>query len=289
MDTIYGYDQIPDSLHGAIATIGNFDGVHLGHQALIRRLQQKQRLLRNKKQLNCGMTAVDKATAYKKTVHKTVVILFDPQPKEYFSPQTAPPRLYTLEQKLDTLRSSGVDAVLVLKFDDCLRQLSSTDFVHHILLNGLHIRHLVIGDDFRFGNDRKGDFDLLSEYARKNSFSLEQAPSLQDHSERISSTLVRQCLQQGDINRATRLLGRPYQVCLDRTEQIPNRNSLLIQGRLALDGNHKIAYEQTELDAEFRAINIESGPATRIRLKENAYLAGLVRSRMFTLLPQMAV
>lgn len=219
MQVIYDYQNIPTSLQGAITTIGNFDGVHRGHQVLIRRLQQQQACYRNNQILN--LHRQDKKDAVKadtfkmealeNNVFKTVVILFEPQPKEYFCPGTAPARIYSLEQKLQALRRLKVDGVLVLRFDDTLRHLSSHDFVQNILLDGLNIRHLVIGDDFRFGNDRKGDFNFLKEMAEQTGFVLEQSPTVTDkEGDRISSTLIRQCLHQGAIGRARALIGRAH-------------------------------------------------------------------------------
>lgn len=219
MQVIYDYQQIPTSLQGAIVTIGNFDGVHRGHQALIRRLQQQQACYRNNQILNlyrqdkkdAVKTDPFKMGALENDAFKTVVILFEPQPKEYFCPGTAPARIYSLEQKLQALRRLKVDGVLVLRFDDTLRHLSSHDFVQNILLDGLNIRHLVIGDDFRFGNDRKGDFSFLQTMAQRTGFVLEQSPTVTDkEGDRISSTLIRQCLHQGAIGRARALIGRAH-------------------------------------------------------------------------------
>lgn len=229
MQVIYDYQQLPTSLQGAIVTIGNFDGVHRGHQALIRRLQQQQACYRNNQILNhhrqdkqvlVNHTDPEnnhfendrlKTDTLENNTFKTVVILFEPQPKEYFCPGTAPARIYSLEQKLQALRRLKVDGVLVLRFDDTLRHLSSHDFVQNILLDGLKIRHLVIGDDFRFGNDRKGDFSFLQTMAQQTGFVLEQSPTVTDkEGDRISSTLIRQCLHQGAIGRARALIGRTH-------------------------------------------------------------------------------
>ena len=179
---------------GCVATIGNFDGVHLGHQSVLKQLR-KQALKLNK---------------------PSVVIIFEPQPLEFLSPDDAPARLMCLREKLEALQSCGVDAVFCLKFDETLRTQSAARFVERILVEHLNIKHLVIGDDFRFGGDREGDFLLLKRSGEELGFSVENTPtktSSKDESGiRISSTQVREMLAIGDFERAQRLLGKPFSV-----------------------------------------------------------------------------
>ncbi len=244
MQVFYDYQQIPQEMQGGIVTIGNFDGVHRGHQALIHRLQQQQACYRNNRllqrwrqnqpryrQLLNGESSEPKAEQeteqsqpmlaqpmlgqapanrrVQQSGFKTLVVLFEPQPKEFFCPEQAPKRIYSLEQKLQVLKRLKVDGVLVLTFDDTLRYLNSEDFIQQVLLDGLRIHHLVIGDDFRFGNDRKGDFNLLQQAAEQHGFVLEKTPTVLDAvGDRISSTLIRECLHQGNKGRARELMGR---------------------------------------------------------------------------------
>ena len=171
-----------------VATIGNFDGVHRGHQHVIEKLAQAGNTLDL----------------------PLVVILFEPQPREYFAPQTAPPRLTSLREKLACFRRLPVDAVLLLRFNHVLANLSATAFIEEILTGRLQVRHLVVGDDFRFGRKRQGDFTLLQQQGRIHGFEVLDTPSLTSQGERVSSTGVRLALQNGDLERAGQLLGRPY-------------------------------------------------------------------------------
>ena len=171
-------------------TIGNFDGVHRGHQALLARVTAAGRVR--------GLAAA--------------VMTFEPHPREFFAPQAAPMRISNLRDKLGALRAAGIDRVFIQHFNRRFAQLSATDFVERILLAGCDVRWLLVGDDFRFGARRAGDNALLQRYARKGAFELEQMPTFDDGGERISSTAVRTALAVGDLTRAERLLGRPYSI-----------------------------------------------------------------------------
>ena len=173
---------------GCVATIGNFDGVHLGHMDLIDRLGRL-------------------ATQYRMP---TTVILFEPQPAEFFLKDGLPNRLTRLREKIRLLESCGIDQLLVLKFDDRLAAYSAVEFVDKILIGKLGVKALVVGDDFRFGKGRDGDYSLLSELAESRKFSLERAPAFSVEGERVSSTLVRDRLRDGDIGGAERILGHSY-------------------------------------------------------------------------------
>ena len=173
---------------GCVATIGNFDGVHLGHKDLI------DRLARLSVQYNLP----------------TTVILFEPQPAEFFLKDDLPNRLTRLREKLRLLESYGVDRVLVLKFGTRLAEYSASEFIENILINKLGIKALVVGDDFRFGKGRKGDYRLLLEFSKSRGFFLERAFPFNIDGERVSSTLVRNYLRSGDIENAEKILGHPY-------------------------------------------------------------------------------
>lgn len=177
--------------NGCVATIGNFDGVHLGHRAVIERLAEQGR--------QRGLPVC--------------VVLFEPQPRELFDPKNAPPRLMRLREKIDRLSELPVDHALILRFNRNLASMPPEDFIQTILVDALGIRHLVIGDDFRFGRRREGDFDLLRQTGLRAGFDVVDTPSVLIDGERISSTLIREALLAGDLARAARLLGKPYEVC----------------------------------------------------------------------------
>jgi riboflavin kinase / FMN adenylyltransferase len=171
-------------------TVGNFDGVHRGHQALLARV-----------------TAAARARGL-----ASAVMTFEPHPREFFAPQAAPMRISNLRDKLGALQLAGIDRVFIQHFNRRFAQLGATDFVERILLAGCDVRWLLVGDDFRFGARRAGDNALLQQYARQGCFELEQMPTFDDGGERISSTAVRTALAAGDLTRAERLLGRPYSI-----------------------------------------------------------------------------
>ena len=171
-------------------TIGNFDGVHLGHQAMIARLSEVARPLRL----------------------PVAVMTFEPQPQEFFAPDQAPARLTSLREKLDLLESRGVDRVHVFRFDFAFAQLSAGQFIDRILRDGLGVRRLLVGDDFRFGARRAGDFSQLKAAAPDAGFDVEAMTSVVAGGLRVSSTAIRGCLGRGDLEGARQLLGRPYSI-----------------------------------------------------------------------------
>ncbi|MBC7211072.1 MAG: bifunctional riboflavin kinase/FAD synthetase, partial [Pseudomonas sp.] len=135
MQLVRGLHNLRPEHRGCVATIGNFDGVHRGHQAILARLRERGQAL--------GLP--------------TCVVIFEPQPREYFAPQSAPARLARLRDKVELLAGEGIDRVLCLSFNQRLSQLSAEQFVKAVLVDGLGVRHLEVGDDFRFGCDRAGD------------------------------------------------------------------------------------------------------------------------------------
>ena len=182
---------IPEQADTAtVLTIGNFDGLHLGHQALLALLTEKARAL--------GLPAV--------------VLTFEPHPREYFSPTDAPARLASLREKLLLLGAAGVDRTHVCRFDARFAAQNAQSFIDDTLVHGLGVRHLFIGDDFRFGARRQGDFAMLQEAGRRLGFGVESMPTLSVDGERVSSSAVRSALAEADLARAARLLGRPYSI-----------------------------------------------------------------------------
>ncbi|WP_306440572.1 bifunctional riboflavin kinase/FAD synthetase [Methylococcus capsulatus] len=171
-----------------VASIGNFDGVHLGHQTLVRRLTEQGHRL--------GLPVA--------------LVLFEPQPREFFDQDQSPPRLMRLSEKLTRLAELPVDWVLLLRFDEKLATLAPADFVRRILAERLHVRHLIVGDDFRFGRGRSGDYELLCRLGRLHGFAVSDTESVTVGGIRVSSTRVREALGRGDMAGAATLLGRPY-------------------------------------------------------------------------------
>jgi len=176
---------------GCVATIGNFDGVHLGHRAVIENLALQ-------------------GTRFGLPV---VAILFEPQPLEFFNPEQAPPRLTPLREKLSRLAELPLDIALLLRFDRKLAESPPEEFIQKVLVNGVGVKHLVIGDDFRFGRGRRGDLSLLREIGARSGFQVADTFSVQIDGHRVSSTLIREALAAGLVHRAERFLGRPYSIC----------------------------------------------------------------------------
>ncbi|HET9339117.1 MAG TPA: bifunctional riboflavin kinase/FAD synthetase [Casimicrobiaceae bacterium] len=169
-------------------TVGNFDGVHRGHQAMLARL----------------------AEAAEDLELMPAVLTFDPHPREFFARESAPPRLSTLRGKIDAFRQFGVERVFVARFDRAFASLDPDRFVDDVLVHRLGTRWLLVGEDFRFGRGRAGDLALLRRHAR--TISVEAMHTVDVDGERASSSAVREALAQGDLARAERLLGRPFRM-----------------------------------------------------------------------------
>ncbi len=190
MELIRGLINLQSRHRGCVATIGNFDGVHLGHQAVIRQLTAR---------------SVQVAAP-------TTVITFEPHPLELFARESRPARLSTLREKLQLLAEHGVQRVLCLRFNQRLASMPAEEFVRRVLVEGLGIRWLVIGDDFRFGRGRAGDFAMLQAYGSDYGYQVERTHSFEVDGMRVSSTLVRSALAVGDLALADRLLGRRFEI-----------------------------------------------------------------------------
>ncbi|HRK57340.1 MAG TPA: bifunctional riboflavin kinase/FAD synthetase [Burkholderiaceae bacterium] len=173
-------------------TIGNFDGVHVGHQALLRRVTQAAQRL--------GVTSA--------------VMTFEPHPLELFCPQRAPARIAGVRDKLAALEAAGIERVFIMHFNRRFAAMPAQAFIQDVLLDALQVRWLMVGDDFRFGAGRAGDFALLERASQTHGFTLEQLAPIHTISDpdrrRISSSLVRAALAAGDLARARELLGHPY-------------------------------------------------------------------------------
>ena len=206
----------------SVLAIGNFDGVHLGHQALLRRLVAKAREL--------GLPAS--------------VMTFEPHPRELFVPDQAPARLTSLREKLRLLAASGVDVTYVVHFSRKLATHTAEEFIGRVLVSGLAVKHLIIGDDFRFGRGRGGDFAMLQEAGLEHGFGVEAMHTIDIDGERVSSSALRETLAMGDLEHAARLLGRPYSIAgrivhgdkIGRSIGYPTANVQLKRKRIALTG-----------------------------------------------------
>lgn len=216
MELIRGQHNIRPYHRGCVATIGNFDGVHLGHRMIFAQLAEQAARLRRPR----------------------LVITFEPQPQEFFAGPRAPPaRLMRLREKLLALDGLGIERVLCLKFGRRLATMPAPAFIEELLIRRLDIRYLVVGDDFRFGYRRIGDFAMLVEAGRRHGFEVADTHSYILDGERVSSTRVRQALGQGDLELAARLLGRPYDMCgrvaygdqIGRTLGFPTANIHLLR------------------------------------------------------------
>jgi len=190
---------IPAGGEAHVVTIGNFDGVHLGHQAMLARLLAEAR---SRALPSCVMT-------------------FEPHPREVFNPQDAPTRLSSLREKIETLGRLGVDRIHVCRFSRAFAALSPDEFIDRYLANGLGARWVLVGDDFRFGTKRVGDFRFLQAAGAERGFAVEAMDTIAVSGTRVSSTAVRDALAGGDMELAARYLGRPYNisgrvVCGDR-------------------------------------------------------------------------
>ncbi len=190
MELIRGFHNLQPRHRGCVVTIGNFDGVHLGHQAVLGQL----------------------AEAARRLALPTVVVTFEPQPQEYFGAAALAPRLTRLREKLQALRRYAVDRVVCLPFNAELAQLSAQQFIERLLITGLAARYLVVGDDFRFGRGREGDFAMLKAAGQQHGFEVVSMHSFCVDGERVSSTRVREALGRGEMATAAKLLGRDYRM-----------------------------------------------------------------------------
>lgn len=190
MELIRGHYNLRPRHRDCVATIGNFDGLHRGHQAVLGRLVDKAREL--------GLPST--------------VVTFEPYPLEFFRPEQRPARLTSFREKLELLPASGVDRVLCLRFNARLAQMPAEAFVQRILVDGLAVNSLSVGDDFRFGHRRAGDITLLRDTGRQHGFDVEVMETLVEDGERVSSTRIRGLLDRGDLDGARQLLGRRYRL-----------------------------------------------------------------------------
>ena len=188
MELIRGIHNLTPHHRNCVLTVGNFDGVHRGHREVLKGLQKQ-------------------GDAY---AVSTCVMTFEPQPLEFFARDRAPARLMGFSDKYRCLAELNIDRLLVLPFNQKLANMAAEDFVRDVLVDGLAIRHMVVGDDFRFGRERRGDFDMLSRFGTQHDFVVESTHTYRQDAERISSTRIREALSAGQIELAGELLGQPF-------------------------------------------------------------------------------
>ena len=246
----------------SVVTIGNFDGVHLGHQTILGQLKR----LANLNQV------------------QSVAILFEPQPQEYFIRKGgAPARLTRFIEKVNLLDQQGVDCIVVLRFTPSFAQLSADEFVKQILVQGLRAKHVIVGDDFCFGRDRQGNFTSLVESGRQFGFRVENTATFSIQNKRVSSTWVRASLQHGNFQQASRLLGRDYGLSgrvihghkRGRTIGFPTANIPVRRTLSPLNGVYAVQIHRHNSNPLFGVANIGSRPTvdddTRILLEVHIF------------------
>lgn len=190
MRIVRGYRRVPAEARGAAVALGNFDGVHRGHQAVI--------------------AAARRAAAARGEA--LGVVTFRPHPREFFDPIGAPERLGGFRMRMERLRGLGVQRLFIVPFNDQLRHMAADAFARDVLGRGLGVRHVVIGENFRFGHRRRGDAELLARIGAEAGYTVEALPPVEVEGAPASSTRIRQALADGDVPLANALLGRPYQL-----------------------------------------------------------------------------
>ncbi len=190
MHIIRDFEHCPGARKGAAVALGNFDGVHRGHQAILK-------------------TCIDQA---RKNDCPSAVMTFEPHPREFFAKDKAPLKIYPLHKKLRLLSDAGIDIAFLARFNRALAALAAHEFVGDILHKQLGVRHVVTGYDFAFGKGRGGNTDFLESEAKKLGFGFTRVQPVAEQDSAISSSAIRALLKEGDVARASRLLGRPYSI-----------------------------------------------------------------------------
>ncbi|AAZ24683.1 bifunctional riboflavin kinase/FAD synthetase [Colwellia psychrerythraea] len=245
MQLVRGIHNIQLNDHSCVLTIGNFDGVHLGHQQVIKALVSKA------KALNCV----------------AAVLVFEPQPQELFSPETAPARLCRLRDKYNLLAKLGVQRLICVNFTAKFANQSAKHFIENLLVAKLGIKHLIVGDDFHFGKNRTGNFSMLRQAGEKFGFDVSDTASYKMADCRISSTAIRQALEQDDLVSVKQMLGREYSIIgrvfhgdkRGRQLGFPTANVLLKRRVSPLSGVFAVMVKTN--DGEFKGVaNIGARP-----------------------------
>ena len=190
MELVRGLHNISARHRGCVLTVGNYDGVHLGHQQMIGALKVRAAEFRS----------------------AATVLVFEPSSKEFIDPDGAPPRLTRWREKFLALKAQGVERLVTLRFDECMRAMTPRSFVDELIVERLGTRHMVVGDDFRYGSKACGTIDTLRAAGQAHGFGVEQMAPFVFDGVRVSSTAVRERLEYADYAGAARLLGRPYRM-----------------------------------------------------------------------------
>lgn len=229
-----------------VLTIGNFDGVHLGHQRIIARVNE---------------------VAAEQGVNSAVMV-FEPQPLEWIRPDKAPPRIMTLRDKLIALECNHVERVFCARFNDAFQSLSAGEFVERVLVKGLNVCHLVVGDDFRFGSGREGDFTYLQKAGQQFGFTVEDTPTCLLDNERVSSTRVRNAIAAGDVATAEQLLGHAYTISgrvhhgdkIGRSIGFPTANLVLRHKKVPFAGVYAVTVDGAGLSQHPAVASVGTRP-----------------------------
>ncbi|MBU2979109.1 bifunctional riboflavin kinase/FAD synthetase [Alteromonas sp. C1M14] len=274
MELIRGLHNLRPTHSGCVLTIGKFDGVHCGHKAVLANVHEKTREL--------GLPST--------------VMVFEPQPEEVFSPDTAPARLSTLREKYTLLKEQNVDRLLCVRFDKHFAMQSAEAFIEELLVARLGVKFLVVGDDFRFGRERRGDFAMLQQAGKALGFDVASTQSFMVDQCRISSTAVRQALAEGDFSRASYMLGRPFVIegrvvhgeKKGRTIGFPTANVLLKRSRAPINGVFAV-YVEVDGTRYTGVANVGSRPTVagkRTQLEVHIFgFSGLLYSKQIHVYP----
>ena len=255
MELIRGLHNLRPKHRGCVATIGAFDGVHLGHRAVV------GQLLRKSSQLALP----------------SIVIVFEPLPREYFAPLNAPARISSFREKFLALEAFGVDRILRVRFTEHLQTMSAQDFIDTIFVQGLSVAHIVLGDDFRFGNDRQGDLRLLKQQGERYGYEVEPTLTVECGGQRISSTRIRSALEAAEFELAQQLLGRPYSISgkvvygrqLGRSIGFPTANLELQRLRAPLSGVYAVEVSGAGMERVEGVANVGTRPTVNDSIKAN--------------------
>ncbi len=255
MELIRGLHNLRPRHHGCVATIGAFDGVHRGHQAVIRHLLEKS--------ASVGLPSL--------------IIVFEPLPREYFAPLQAPARIMSFREKYRALDALGVQRLLRIRFDAQFREMSAQRFVDEIFVAALGVRYVVLGDDFRFGANRQGDIEFVRQQGQFHGFEAGSTPTFAIAGERVSSTRIRDVLARADFATATALLGRPYSIAgrvihgrqLGRTIGTPTANLELRRLRAPLSGVYVVEVDGAGLQRAQGVANVGVRPTVDESIKAN--------------------
>ena len=255
MELIRGLHNLRPRHRGCVATIGAFDGVHLGHQAVIRHLLEKS-------------VELDLPS---------LIIVFEPLPREYFSPLKAPARIMSFWEKCRALEALGVDRLLRIRFNEQLRGMSAQRFVDDIFVGGLGVRYVVLGDDFRFGAGRQGDIAFIREQGLRYGYEAGSTPTFAVDRERVSSTRIREALENAHFSTAEALLGRPYSISgrviygrqLGQSIGTPTANLELRRLRAPLSGVYVVEVRGADLPCAQGVANVGVRPTVNDSIKAN--------------------